>query len=252
MAKRKFSQIAKELGASVAEIEQCVARITALNPRPGQNFSPGHNQSVTPDIFIDEKDGELEIFINQENQPSLYINEEYRQILKNNNLPAEEKAYLQDKLQEALELLRAVARRQGTLRKVLEVLVDIQKDALLNGLARIQPLTCQDVAGRIKMHESTVYRVIMNKYAETPQGIIALKEFFTSGIKQEDGTLAPSNLCKDRIRDLVEGEDRKQPLSDEDLAGILLKENGVKIARRTVAKYREELKIPSSSLRRHR
>ncbi len=250
VAKRKFSQIAKDLGTSVANIELCVAKLTAMNPRPGQNYSPGHNQTVMPDIFIDEKDGALEIFINQENLPSLYINEEYRQILKNENLPPETREYLKEKLQEALELLRAISRRHGTLRKVLEVLTDIQKDALLNGLANMKPLSCREVAEKISMHESTVYRIIMNKYAETPQGIIALKEFFTSGIKQDDGTLTPSNLCKDRIKELIEGEDRKQPLSDEDLAGILLKENAIRIARRTVAKYREELKLPASSLRR--
>ena len=250
VARRKFSRIAKDLGTSVANIELCVAKITALNPRPGQNYFPGHSQTVTPDIFIDEKCGALEIFINQENMPALYINEEYRQILKNENLPPQTRDYLKGKLQEALELLRALSRRHGTLRKVLEVLADIQKDALLNGISNMKPLTCTEVAEKIGLHESTVYRVIMNKYAETPQGIIALKEFFTNGIKQDDGTRTPSSLCKDRIRELIEDEDRKRPLSDEDLAGILLKENAIKIARRTVAKYREELKFPASNLRR--
>jgi RNA polymerase sigma-54 factor len=252
VAERKYALVAKELKTSVSEVESCVKKIANLNPKPGQKFSHERSFHIIPDIFIDEKDGGLEIFINQESIPSLHINEEYRNILKHNNLSPDEKEYLKTQLQNALELLRAIARRRGTLRKVLEVIAGIQKEAILSGLSHLKPLTLQEVADKIGMHESTVCRVVLNKYAETPQGIIALKDFFTSRVQQENGAAVSSHMCKDRISELISSEDKRHPLSDEDLAGILLKANGIKLARRTIAKYREELHLPSSTLRRER
>ena len=164
----------------------------------------------------------------------------------------EEGMIIAEQLQNALELLRAIARRRGTLRKVLEVIAGIQKEAIISGLSHLKPLTLQEVADKIGMHESTVSRVVMNKYAETPQGIIAIKDLFTSRVEQENGNAVSSHTCKDRISELIASEDKKHPLSDEDLAGILLKDNGIKLARRTIAKYREELQLPSSTLRRER
>jgi RNA polymerase sigma-54 factor len=250
VAQRKFSMIAKELQTSTEEVEARVKKIAALNPKPGQNYSSERAFHITPDIFIDEKDGELEIYINQEHLPVLNINEEYRAILKKNNLPPDQKEYMKTQLGNALELIRAIARRRGTLRKVLDVIAQIQKEALVSGLSNMKPLTLQEVADKIGMHESTVSRVVMNKYAETPQGIVAIKDFFTGGIQQENGQTVSSSQCKDLVKELIEAEDKTHPLSDEELAGILLKQNGIKLARRTVAKYREEQNIPSSTLRR--
>ncbi|MBF0331126.1 MAG: RNA polymerase factor sigma-54 [Candidatus Omnitrophica bacterium] len=252
VAHRKYEYIAQQLDVAVSEVEACVKKITTLDPKPGQNYSTDDPSEIAPDIFIDEKDGALEIAINRENIPSVYINEEYRDILKNNNIDPEAKEYLKTKLQDAMELLRAISRRQSTLRNVLEAIVEIQKDAIINGLSRLKPLTFQEVADKVEIHASTVCRVVMNKYAQTPQGVIAVKSFFTSGIQQASGADVSSSLCKIKLRELIESEDKKSPLSDEDLSGILLKENGVKLARRTVAKYREELKLLPSSLRRER
>jgi RNA polymerase sigma-54 factor len=252
VALRRYDRIASELGISPEEAAAHVRMIASLNPKPGQNYSPERTFHAAPDIFIDEKEGELEIFINQEDLPMLRINEEYRTILKKNHLAPEEKAYLREQLQNALELMRAIIRRRNTIRNVLEVVVSIQKEALLTGLANLKPLTLQEVADKVGIHESTVSRVIMNKYAETPQGLIALKELFSARIRQENGQDVSSSKCKDLIRDLIDGEDKDRPLSDEDLAETLLNRNGIRLARRTIAKYREELEIPSSMLRRMR
>jgi len=252
VGKRKYELIAKELGASLNDVEACIKKITALDPRPGQNYAVERPHDIIPDIIIEEKDGELDIFINKEYFPSLYINEEYRAVLKKNNITPEAKEFLTTRLQEALELLRSIARRQSMLSNVIEAIVGIQKDALINGLSLLKPLTFQEVADKLEVHESTVCRAVMNKYADTPQGIIALKSLFTSSITQENGEEVSSTLCKNKIRELIECEDKKHPLSDEGLTELLLKENSVKIARRTVAKYREELKLLPSSLRRAR
>ena len=250
---RKYALIAKELNASVAEVENCVKKIASLNPKPGLSFSHERTFHVVPDIFIEENDdGALEIRINQEDLPTLQINEEYRNILKKNNLSAEDKEYLKTQLQNALELLRAIARRRSTLRRVLEVIAGIQEEAVRDGLSHLKPLTLQEVADKIGMHESTVCRVVMNKYAETPQGIIALKDFFTSRVEQENGQAVSSQLCKEKISELIASEDKQHPWSDEELVGILLKDCGIKLARRTIAKYREELQLPSSTMRRQR
>jgi RNA polymerase sigma-54 factor len=252
VALRRYDRIAKELGITSNEVADHVRMIATLNPKPGQSYSPERTFHVVPDIFIDEKDGEFDIFINQENLPALHINEEYRAILKNNHLAPEEKAYLRTQLKNALEFLRAIIRRRSTLRRVLEVIVGIQKEALLSGLCHLRPLTLQEVADRIGMHESTVSRVIMNKYAETPQGLIALKDLFSARVRQENGAEVSSSKCKDLIRDLVDAENKGHPLSDEDLADSLSRVSGIKLARRTVAKYREDLQILSSTFRRMR
>jgi RNA polymerase sigma-54 factor len=252
VALRRYDRIAKELGITAEEAQDRVRKIASLNPKPGQNYSPERSFHVIPDIFIDEKEEELEVFINQDNLPTLHINEEYRAILKKNHLAPEEKEYLREQLQNALELVRSIIRRRSTLQKVIEAIVGIQKEALLSGLSHLKPLTLQEVADKVGIHESTVSRVVMNKYAETPQGVIAIRDLFPARVRQENGDEVSSVQCKDLIRDLIEGEDKERPLSDEDLAESLFNQNGIKLARRTVAKYREELAIPSSTQRRLR
>ena len=252
VAKRKCDLIARQCRSTLSDVEASVRKLTSLNPKPGQNYAVEEICDIMPDILIEEKNGEIELHINKETLPAIVINEEYRDVLKNDSIPEETKEYLRLKLQDAMELLRAIARRQSTLRHVLEVVAGIQKDALLKGMSHLKPMTCQDVADKIDMHPSTVCRVVMHKYAQTPQGVVALKSFFTSGIQLENGEEVSSCHCKIKIKGLIEAEDKQCPFSDEDLAGILLKDNGIKLARRTVAKYREELKFLPSLLRRER
>ena len=194
VAKRKYELIARQQETSVNNVEACIKKLTTLDPKPGQNYSTERPCDIIPDIFIDEKNGELDIFINKENVPTIIINEEYRHILKKTDITPEAKAFLTDKLQEALELLRSISRRQSTIRKVMEVVTSIQKEAIISGMSHLKPLTFQEVADKIGMHSSTVCRVVMNKHAQTPQGVIAVKSFFTSSIAHENGDRKSTRL----------------------------------------------------------
>jgi RNA polymerase sigma-54 factor len=250
VAKKNFTRIAKCLKEPPEKIEACLKKILRLDPKPGRNYASEEVSHIVPDIIIGEKDEALEIAINNEDIPTAAINKEYRAMLKRPDLTPEAKEYLKEKLSTAVELLRAISKRHSTLRKVIEAIVEIQHDAIRQDLSLLKPLTFQEVAGKIGMHESTVCRVVMNKYVQTPHGMVALKDFFSGRIKSADGTEVSSNFVKCRIKELIDAEDKKHPLSDEDIAGILLKENGLKVARRTLAKYREDLKILSSAFRR--
>jgi len=253
VAKKNFSYIARRLKEPLENIQSCVKKILRLDPKPGRNYAYEEAHNIIPDVIIDFGDeDEPQVYINNEDIPALNINRDYREMLKNADLNPPEKEYLKTKLRNALELLRAISKRQSTLRKVVEAILEVQYEAVSEDLSRLKPLTFKDIASKIGMHESTVCRVVMNKYAQTPQGIIALKDFFPSHLYNEDGQAISSNFAKRRIKELIDAEDKRHPLSDEDIAGVLLKETGLKVARRTVAKYREELKLPSSSFRKER
>ena len=252
VAKKNFSHISRCLKEPAEKIEACLKKILRLDPKPGRNYFSEEISHIIPDIIIGEKDEELDIAINNEDIPTAAINKDYRIMLKRSDLTPETKEFLKEKLRNAIELLRAISRRHTTLRKVIETIVEIQHDAIRKDLSLLKPLTFQEVAGKIGMHESTVCRVVMNKYVQTPHGVVALKDFFSRRIRSEDGTEVSSNFVKWKIKELTDGEDKKHPLSDADIAGILLKEHALKVARRTLAKYREELKILSSAFRRER
>jgi RNA polymerase sigma-54 factor len=252
VAKKNYTRIAKSLKEPLEKIEPLIKKIAKLNPKPGRDYSLDEIHHVIPDITIDEKGDELKITINNEDMPTLRINKEYREMLKKDNIDPATREFLANKLQNALELVRAIAKRGDTLRKVIEVIVEVQKDALKEDLTQLKPLTFKEVAKKIDMHESTVCRVVMNKYVQTPHGVVALKDFFCSHIHDQNGQSVASIQVKGLIKELIDQEDRKHPLSDEDIMRMLNEKNGLKVARRTVAKYREELKVLSSAFRRER
>lgn len=254
VARKNFTKIAKELNQSLEKIELAVRKISLLNPKPGRNYSAEDIHQVLPDVFIEDVDGELRISINNEDIPHMMINKSYREMLKKKGLDAQTKEFIAAKLARAYELLRAVAKRQTTLRKVMETIVAIQQEAIRQDVSYMKPLTFAEVAQKIEMHETTVCRVVMNKYAQTPAGIIALKDFFPSKIRSQDpnGESVSSKTVKSLIRDTITEEDKKHPLSDEDIVKLLKSQHSLNVARRTVAKYREELKILSSVYRREK
>jgi len=252
IAKKNHSHIAKALKESLENVEPLIKKVLQLDPKPGRNYSLDQTQRVIPDVTVDEKDGELEITINNGDIPSININKTYQDMLKNNSLDGQTKEFLTNKLRGALELLRAISKRQDTLRRIMEVVVEIQQDAITENLSSLKPLTFEEVARRIDMHESTVCRAVMNKYIKLPYGIVALKDFFTSHIHDQNGQSISSAHVKGVIKELVEQEDKKHPLSDQDIFNILSKEKNLKLSRRTIAKYREELKILSSVFRKER
>ena len=252
VAKKNYSLIAKALKEPIENIEPRIKKVLKLDPKPGRNYSPDETQRIIPDITIDEKNDELEITINNEDIPNLNINETYRQMLKKNSLDSRAKEFLTLKLHNALELLRAISKRQTTLRNIVEVVAQIQQEAIAKDFSHLKPLTFNEVAQKINMHESTVCRAVMNKYVKTPYGVVALKDFFSSHLHDQNGESVSSAHIKRLIKELIEQEDKKHPLSDDGIAQHLTKERNLKISRRTVTKYREELKILSTIFRRAR
>ncbi len=252
VAKKNYSLIAKALREPLENIKSCISKILRLDPKPGRNYSSEEIQRIIPDIIIDAKDEELEITISSESVPFAQINKTYRQMLKKPGLDPQTKEFLSQKLHNAQELLRAISKRQDTLRKIVEVVAEIQREAIAQNLSCLKPLTFKDVAQKIAMHESTVCRAIMNKYVKTHYGVVSLKSFFPSHIHGQDGEAISSNYIKRIIKETVEQEDKKRPLSDQKIAEIVSKENKLNLARRTVAKYREELRILPSSHRKER
>lgn len=253
VAKKKYSLIAKSLRQPLEKIEQIVKKILKLDPKPGRNYSLDEAYRIIPDISVDvNEDDEIDIAINNEDIPAININKEYREMLKNKKLDPQTKEFLNSKLQNALQLLRAISRRQTTLRRIVEIVFEIQQEAIKDNLSYLKPLTFLRVAEKINMHESTVCRAIMNKYVKTPHGIVALKDFFPSYVHDQNGTTVSSSYIKKLIKELIEQENINHPLSDQEIYNILSREKNLKLSRRTIAKYRDELKILSSSFRKIR
>lgn len=253
VAKKNYSRIAKTLKEPQDKIESLAKKILRLNPKPGRNYSSEEIQRVIPDIVIDDNEEDLEISINNEDIPTLNINKTYREMLKKNNLQPQAQESLKQQLHNALELLRAISKRKFTLRRIVEAVVEIQQDAIRNDLSHLKPLTFDEIAKRLNIHQSTVCRAVMNKYIKLPLcGTVALKNLFSSHIYDKDGQSLSSNHAKRLIKELIDREDKKHPLSDQQICEILAKENNLTVSRRTVAKYREELKILSTAFRRER
>jgi len=252
VAKKNYTLIAKSLKVPLETIEPLIKKIHGLDPKPGRNFCAEETQHITPDVIIKDNGKGLEISINNEDTSLLGINKEYREMLKNKGLDPATKEFLSNNLQDALELLRTIEKRCDTLRKVAELIVEIQPEAFLNDLSCLKPMTFREIADKLGIHESTVCRTVMNKYVKTPHGgAIALKEFFSSQIKAHNGESVSSAFVKRTIKELIELEDKKHPLSDQDIADTL-NQKDLKVSRRTVAKYREELKLLSTTFRRER
>ena len=245
---RNFPAIAKAMEVDMDEIAMAADLITDLEPRPGRPFSSESARYITPDIFIKkQEDGTFKAVLNEDGMPRLKISQFYRNALKQAD-SSETKKYVTEKLNSAAFLIRSIQQRQKTIVKVTESIIKFQGSFLERGVEALKPLILKDVADDIEMHESTVSRVTSNKYVHTPQGIFELKYFFNSSIQGDNGDLA-SEAVKSKIKGLIAKENPKKPLSDQKLADIL-KDDGVNIARRTVAKYREAMNILPSSRRK--
>ncbi|MBZ0254054.1 MAG: RNA polymerase factor sigma-54, partial [Candidatus Methylomirabilis sp.] len=250
LERHRYDLIAKELGVGLEEVKDAVEWIKSLEPRPGRRFGPDTTQYITPDIYVRKIDGEYVIQLNEDGMPKLRISAYYRGLMRNNGKGAEAttRRYINDKFKSAKWFIKSIHERQRTIFRVTESIMKFQRDFLDHGVSRLRPLILRDVADDIGMHESTVSRVTTNKYVHTPQGIYELKYFFKSHVAGESGDVS-SEAVKDRIRKIIAAEDPKKPISDQAIAKMLDKE-GVTIARRTVAKYRESLGIAQSALRK--
>ena len=250
LQKHQLPELARCLDMSIEAVKQHIDIIRHLDPKPGNRHNPSQSQYVIPDVYIVKVEDEYVAMLNEEGLPQLRISPTYRRMLDKNSKNSDEtRSYVKDKFRSALWLIKSVDQRQKTIHKVATSIINFQREFLDHGIEHLRPLVLRDVANNIGMHESTVSRVVNNKYMHTPQGVFEMKYFFHSGIHSSYGESVSSVTIKQRIRKIIEKEDSQKPLSDSRIVSML-QEEGLILARRTIAKYREELKIPTSSQRK--
>jgi RNA polymerase sigma-54 factor len=243
-------EIARRLDISIDELKHHIEVIRQLDPKPGNRFNPSASQYVIPDVYVVKGEDGYVVALNEDGMPQLRISPVYRRLLdKSKDNSDETRAYVKEKFRSALWLIKSVDQRQKTIHKVATSIITFQAEFLDRGIEYLRPLVLRDVATDIGMHESTVSRVVNNKYMHTPQGVFELKYFFHSGISSTYGDSVSSVTIKQHIRKIIENENPEKPLSDSRIVR-LLQDEGLVLARRTIAKYREELKIPTSSQRK--
>ena len=247
----QIPEIARKLACTIEDLKEHVEIIRNLDPKPGSRYNPSQSQYVIPDVYVMKVEDQYVAMLNEEGLPQLRISPVYRRLLDKTlgENSDETRAYVKDKFRSALWLIKSVDQRQKTIHKVATSIINFQREFLDHGIEHLRPLVLRDVANDIGMHESTVSRVVNNKYMHTPQGVFEMKFFFHSGISSSYGDSVSSVTIKQRIRKIIENEDPRKPLSDSKIVSILQKE-GLMLARRTIAKYREELKIPTSNQRK--
>jgi RNA polymerase sigma-54 factor len=246
----KLPEVARRLGVAVEDVANELKLIRQLDPRPGRRYAPPDAHYIEPEVYIEKIEDDYLIRFNDDGLPQLRINRQYRQMLANKDKTSkEERDFIKDKVRSAIDLLKNIEHRKQTIYKVCEQIVIRQRDFLDYGVEHIKPMMLKDISEDIGMHLSTVSRVVNGKYAHTPQGVIELRRFFTEGMVNDDGEEVSTRIIKLKIKKMIEAEDPKEPLTDDQIATILAKE-GQKLSRRTVAKYRDQLKIAGSRERR--
>ena len=250
LEKKNYKAICKALKKSMDEVVSAINVIKSLEPKPGRQFSDEIPQYINPDIYVYKLEDEFVIMLNDDGMPKLRVNSFYKtSITHGKNISGEAEDYIQEKMRSAAWLIKSIHQRQKTIYRVMESILLFQREFFDKGIAYLKPMVLRDVAQDIQMHESTISRVTTNKYAFTPQGIFELKYFFNSSIRRSHGGSIASASVQEKIRQIIANEDSKKPFSDDKIARIL-KEDQIHIARRTVAKYREMLKVLPSNKRK--
>jgi RNA polymerase sigma-54 factor len=245
----KLPELSRELNIPIEDIVNELKLIKQLEPHPGRKFAPSNAQYVEPEVYIEKMDDDYVIRFNDDGLPQLRINSQYRRMMENKDTSKETRDYIKDRFRSAVDLLKNIEHRKQTIYRVCEQIVYRQRDFLDRGVEYIKPMMLKDISEDIGMHLSTVSRVVNGKYAHTPQGVIELRRFFTEGMVNEDGEEVSTRIIKLKIKKMIEAEDAKTPLTDDEIAKILAQE-GQKLSRRTVAKYRDQLRIPGSRERK--
>ena len=246
---KKFKQLASKFKITIEEIFEAIKIIEGLEPRPGRNFAGDETIHIIPDVYVVESDGNFIITLNDEGIPKLRLSHYYRKLLANkSSLGPEEKQFLEDKLRSAVWLLKSLDQRNKTIYRVTESILKFQADFFKKGFTYLKPLNLKVIAEDLSLHESTISRVTSNKYIQCPQGLLSFRFFFSNALSTTEGDISSSNV-KALIKLIIENEDPKKPLNDKKIIDMLTAKN-IKLARRTAAKYREELKIPSHTKRK--
>jgi len=245
----KAPQLAKIVGLSLEEISKQLSLIKTLDPYPGRRFSSDEPVYIAPEVYIEDVDGEFVIYFPDDGSPRLRISATYQRMLGERGTSKETRDFIKEKVRSAVDLLRNIEHRRQTIYKVVECIVRRQGDFLRHGIEHLKPMMLKDVAEDIGMHLSTISRVVNRKYAHTPQGVIELRKFFSEGMMNEEGEEVSTRILKLKIRKIIEEEDATKPLTDEQLARMMMND-GVRLSRRTIAKYRDQMRIPGSRERR--
>jgi RNA polymerase sigma-54 factor len=249
LGKRRFPEVARRLGTTVEQVQRAANFIGTLDPKPGQIFTPDPNNYVLPDVTVEKIGTDWQISLNGDQIPHLRISNTYKDIMAQDNNGAEVKDYIRDKIRSGKFLIKSIHQRQQTISNIAHEIVGRQVDFLEGGPSALRPMTMVQIADAVGVHETTVSRAISGKYISTPHGVFEMKYFFTPGYQTAGGEAMSNTSVKGAIAELVKSEDSKNPLSDKEIVEILSK-RGIPIARRTVAKYRNELNILPSNMRK--
>ena len=249
LGKRRFPEIARRIGISVEQVQKCANNIAQLDPRPGAIFAEAPQNYVLPDVTVEKINGTYQVILNGEQIPHLRISNTYKDIMAQDGNGSEVKDYIRDKIRSGKFLIKSIHQRQQTISNIAHEIVKRQREFLDHGTAHLKPMTMVQIADIVGVHETTVSRAISGKYMSTPQGVFEMKYFFTPGYQTSSGESMSNTSVKEAILDLVKNEEGNAPLSDKEIVEILSK-RGIPIARRTVAKYRTELNILPSNMRR--
>lgn len=251
MQKRDVKDLARALQVTVNEAHAGAEFIRTLDPRPGRQYNREETRLIEPDVVFLKRGGEWVVSMNEEDLPSLRLSRRYRQMLVSESTEKEVKEYVKERFRSAMQLMRNIAQRKSTILRTCEVIVRRQREFLEVGVEALRPMMIKEVAEEIGVHPSTVSRAVANKYAHTPQGVLELRFFFSEASAGPEGADTPLLVLKRKVRKLIEDEDPRKPLTDDQLAAML-QDQGIQLTRRTVAKYREDMSIPSTHQRRRR
>ncbi len=249
LAKHRFREIAKELNVKIEDVQEAAERISRLEPKPGRIFLPDNDVYVVPEVFVEKIGDDYIVAVNNEYVPRLRISNIYKDLMADPNTPPQDKDYIKTKINAGKNFIKSIHHRQQTIIAIAKEIVKRQRDFMEKGVAYLKPMNMSEIAEAVGVHETTVSRTVSGKYMKTPQGVFEMKYFFSSGIQTSDGQNLSNKTIKQMIIDLFKNEDPSNPLSDHDIVQILA-QKGIVIARRTVAKYRTELKILPSNLRK--
>ncbi|MFA6960285.1 MAG: RNA polymerase factor sigma-54 [Opitutaceae bacterium] len=249
LTRRRIPEIARKLGVHTDDVQEAIEEIGALDPAPGRRFAEDSNRVVVPDVTVEKDDNEWKIHLNSDYIPRLRISSTYKDLIAKGSLNKQERDYLRERIRAGKFLINSIDQRQQTIERITREIIKVQTEFFEHGVSKLRPLTMTQIADVVGVHETTVSRAIANKYIKTPHGVFDFKFFFTPGYQSDSGASVSNTSVKDMINDLIAGEDRSQPLSDQEIV-VKLQEKGINIARRTVAKYREELGLLPSNLRR--
>jgi len=245
----RLQHLSKDTGIDVHELDNEIKKIRVLDPYPGRRYASEDPVYVSPEVYIEKLEDDYIVYFVDDGSPRLRISPTYHQLLDQGDTTKETKDFIKEKVRSAVDLLRNIEHRRQTIYRVVECIVSRQREFLDKGVEYIKPMMLKDVAEDIGMHLSTISRVVNRKYAHTPQGVIELRRFFSEGMMNEEGEEVSTRILKLKIKKMIEEEDTKKPLTDDQIAKLLSKE-GVKLSRRTVAKYRDQMQIPGSRERK--